>query len=121
MNFDYCLETSFISARRNSHQPAPGREPRSNPSSCFTHPVMDLNDITREYERYKRKLSDERMVDLREMLQSPLLAVGSLAVSSVSGETALSPDCVPRLPLESRRTLDGYERALAEARRCNSL
>ncbi|SGZ46874.1 CIC11C00000005732 [Sungouiella intermedia] len=65
MNFDYSLEASFVSARKKSD----ATQSLASTEKKVEYPKLDLNDITREYERYKRKLSDERLMDLREMLQ----------------------------------------------------
>lgn len=137
MNFDYCLETSFVSARRNSalSQALPNSNPRTLVAEMpLPQPTMDLNDITREFEKYKRKLLDERMMNLREMLLSPHMESDgfprvlearseTLAFSSIMSDD-LAPagsDRLPPLPLASRRTIDDYERMVAETRQCYSL
>lgn len=81
MNFDYRLDAAFDAARKNSHDTqslATTNQSTQTGQSDQTgladgkvdYPIMDLNDITRDYERYKKKLWEERMVDLREMLRS---------------------------------------------------
>lgn len=35
-------------------------------------PIMDLNEITREYERYKRELAEKRLKQIREESASPV-------------------------------------------------
>lgn len=114
MNFDYCLETSFKSASRS---PCLSRdvnaEPRTKSTSPNFEPRMDLNEITREYEKYKRKLSDERMMDLREILRWP-----QAAPSTGSEDTAsTTQEDVPALPLESVRTITSYEMRLRDRSR----
>lgn len=127
MNFDYCLETSFVSARRNSalSLALAASNPRLMSEFVVPQPTLDLNDITREYEKHKRKLLDERMVNLREMLLSPrtdagsfLEALSDLAMLLVMSEvlTPTTLELTPVLPLASKRTLDEYERMVAETR-----
>lgn len=110
MNFNYSLEASFVSARRSSLIASTCSKDSGSPStdsrcSSFassekaTYRLMDLNDVTREYEKYKRQLSlgkDE--VGLREILES-----------SPAPETGDTPRYI-RLPNSSENTLRKYEK-----------
>lgn len=81
MNTDYRLDAAFDAARKNSQDTqslastnqttvSDQSDNQKSQSDRKNYPIMDLNDITRDYERYKKKLWEERMLDLREMLQS---------------------------------------------------
>lgn len=74
MNFEYSLASSIIRAQREGSQllssllllpaisssaPSQAHTPRTVPSSPLL-PIADLNEITREYELYKRKLEEQR-------------------------------------------------------------
>lgn len=68
---------------------------------------MDLNSITREYEKYKRKLSSGRMADLREVLA---LLVPQLPKSTYSWSLEENTPDV-ELPESSQATIRMYEKA----------
>lgn len=76
MNSDYSLSAAFAAARKNSQDTLSltstdkADQGDQNNQKSITYPIMDLNDITRDYERYKQKLWEERMLNLHEMLRS---------------------------------------------------
>lgn len=77
MNYDYSLEASFQSAKRSSSIPEEGSalSPSLSEGTRSSDSFIDLDDITKEFQRYQRMLSSassasERQVGLREMLDS---------------------------------------------------
>lgn len=124
MSLDYCrYPTASMHREAGMENKTSGSDGCSSSYCEVVKPIMDLNDITREFERYQRKLSNERMVDLREMLlsmvldsdtcESLVISIGSSQNSGIS-QTAM-------LPLLSQRTLEAYEKVLEEKSRRNSL
>lgn len=77
MNYDYSLEASFQSARRSSSIPEDGSalSPSLSEGTRSSGSFIDLDDITKEFQRYQRMLSSassatERQIGLREILDS---------------------------------------------------
>lgn len=95
MDFSYSLEASFVSARRSSSLYSSTGSTRSGVSGTRSIQLMDLNDVTREYENYKRKLNTDK-VGLREML------------NSCPTPRAQTPT-LPMLPYSSEHTLQQFQ------------
>lgn len=89
MNYNYSLEASFQSAKRYSSNPSERSTLSSSATQgSLTESFIDLDDITKEFQRYKRMLSSasssDRELGLREMLDSARADPGCKATPRLS-------------------------------------
>lgn len=124
MDYSYSLEASFVSARRNSTLDAADAAALPGSSRLPKYPIMDLNDVTREFERYQRKLSTLGMANIGEVLKSPVTVSPASSKDSVTLDYSLwlaGSGRTVELPDSSKETIRAYELALKRASRAESI